>query len=81
MFSFQIYLRSTNFRAYLFSPVGKKMYFAGINFRELKKFWYFASINFRELAIFRISCGSRLLIKKCNFINFAVHEKPSEMDN
>ena len=32
----------------------KKLYFTGINFRELKKFWFFASINFRELVIFRI---------------------------
>ena len=30
------------------------MYFADINFRELKKFWFFASINFRELVIFQI---------------------------
>ena len=52
--NFFIYLRSTNFRGYLFSRVKKKMYFAGINFRELKKFWFFASINFRESAIFRI---------------------------
>ena len=77
----EIYLRSTNFRGYLFSRV-KKIVFRGITFRELKKLWFFASINFRELVIFRIFARinfrcRRLLIKKCNFINFAVYKKPS----
>ena len=51
----------------------KKLYFAGINFRKLKKFWFFASISFRELVIFLIFAridfrGCRLLIKKKNVI-------------
>ena len=50
-------------------PTLRVLYFASINFRELKKFWFFASINFRELVIFRIFAkinfrGCRLLIKK-----------------
>ena len=77
-------LRSTNFRGFLFSRVKKNcisrvLIFANWSYFEFSRVLIFANWSYFEFSRELIFAVADFYLKKFNFINFAVHKKPSEM--